>query len=177
MVLKSHKQFYDEIEGKHAMAKPIILQAGEGEKRWFYGGGVHTWKVTPDDLGSFFLFEDEMTEGKVTPWHAHPTSDELAYLIDGEVELKIRDQEARVSSGGMWSVPRGTPHAFMVVSSTARILSLQAPGEAGRFYWEAAEPFVEGADQGVDFERLAEVAASTGATKILGPPPFLPAAH
>ena len=155
------------------MTKAIIRQAGEGERRWFSGGGIQTWKVTPDDgNGSFFLFEDEMTQGKMTPWHAHPTSDELAYLLEGAVDLKIADTEARVEAGGMWMVPRGTPHAFTVVSPTARILALQSPGESGRFYWDASEPLDESAAQAVDFDRIREVAESTGATKVLGPPPF-----
>ena len=155
------------------MATPIIRAAGEGQRRWFYGGGIHTWKVTEADSdGAFFLLEDEMTEGKMTPWHEHPDSDELSYLLEGAVDLKIGDGDVeRVTAGGMWMVPRSTPHAFTVVSATARLLALQAPGASGRFYWDASEPL--GDTEGpVDFARIGEAAASTGATVVLGPPPF-----
>src|SRR5438874_5492452 len=27
-------------------ARPVVRQDGEGERLWFYGGGVHTWKAT-----------------------------------------------------------------------------------------------------------------------------------
>ena len=33
------------------MATATIKAAGEGERRWFYGGGTHTWKVTEADSG------------------------------------------------------------------------------------------------------------------------------
>jgi hypothetical protein len=51
----------------------IVRADGEGEKLWFYGGGVHTWKATSDETGgAFLLFEDVMSKGKVTPLHLHP---------------------------------------------------------------------------------------------------------
>jgi quercetin dioxygenase-like cupin family protein len=154
------------------MATPIIRQAGEGERRWFYGGGVHTWKVRDTDSdGSFFLFEDVMTQGKTTPWHCHPDSDELGYLLEGEIDVKIGDEQRRVSTGGMWMTPRGTPHALVVVSPTARILAFQTPGASAAFYWDASEPATD-EDGAVDFDRIKAVAKSTGATTVLGPPPF-----
>src|SRR5205814_7370909 len=123
------------------MTAAIIQGAGEGERRWFYGGGVHTWKVTDaQSNGSFFLFEDELTQGKMTPWHCHPDSDETIYLLEGEVDLNIDGSEQRVSRGGMWFVPRGVSHAFMVVSPTARLLAFQTPGASASFYWNASEP-------------------------------------
>lgn len=156
------------------MATPTIKAAGEGPRRWFYGGGTHTWKVTGDDSdGAISVFEDVMASGKSTPWHAHPESDEVTYLIDGECLVRVGDDERIVSSGGTWFVPRGVEHAFTVRSPTARILAVQTPGTAGRFYWEASEP--AGDEEGeLDFARLGEVARSTGVTTVLGPPPFGP---
>jgi hypothetical protein len=56
---------------------PIIRDAADGERRWFYGGGVHTWKATSEETnGAFLLFEDSMDRGKATPLHTHPDSDE-----------------------------------------------------------------------------------------------------
>jgi len=153
-------------------ATPVIRGAGEGDRRWFYGGGFHTWKVTEADSGgAFFLFEDELTEGKTTPWHCHPECDETIYLLEGQVDVNIDGRERRVSAGGMWMTPRGVPHAFVVVSPTARLLAFQTPGSSARFYWDASEP--AGKDAGpVDFDRIRDVAAETGQTAVLGPPPF-----
>jgi quercetin dioxygenase-like cupin family protein len=153
-------------------ATPVIRQAGEGDRRWFFGGGVHTWKVTEAESGgAFMLIEDEMTEGKVTPWHTHPDHDELAVLLEGECIVNIGGNKQRVTSGAIWMTPRGTPHAFAVVSPTARLLALQTPGSAQAFYYGASEPAGD-EDGTVDFDRIGEVAAATGVTQILGPPPF-----
>jgi quercetin dioxygenase-like cupin family protein len=153
-------------------ATPVIKAAGEGERRWFFGGGLHTWKVSEADTGGVFsLFEDEMTQGKMTPWHCHPDSDELIYLLEGECDVNIDGNEQRVSAGGMWMTPRGVSHAFTVVSEKARLLAFQTPGNTGAFYYGASEPAGE-QDGVVDFDRVREVAASTGITNVLGPPPF-----
>lgn len=154
-------------------ATPIIRDAGEGEKRWFYGGGTHTWKVTAEESdGGLFLFEDEMTEGKMTPLHTHPEADELTYVLEGEILMRTGDREQRVAAGGVTMTPRGVPHAFRVISPTARMLTLQTPGRGAAFYWNASEPAASDAEGPVDFAQLQEWAAKTGAVEILGPPPF-----
>ena len=154
------------------MATATIKAEGEGERRWFYGGGTHTWKITEADSGGMVsAFEDDMTQGKNTPWHCHPDSDEVTYLIAGECRVNVDGDERVVEAGGMWFVPRGTHHAFTVLSPTARILALQIPGTAARFYWDASEPAGEG-EGPVDFARIGQVAQATGATTVLGPPPF-----
>jgi quercetin dioxygenase-like cupin family protein len=153
-------------------ATPVIRQAGEGERRWFYGGGFQTWKVTAaESAGAFMVLEDVMTAGKVTPWHEHPDHDELTVLLEGECIVNIGGNKQTVQAGAVWMTPRGTPHAFKVISETARVLALQTPGSAEKFYYGASEP--AGEEEGpVDFDRIREVAAATGVTTVLGPPPF-----
>ena len=65
---------------------PIVRAPGEGDQRSFLGGGLHTWKLLAEDTaGAFFLMEDEMTQGKVTPLHRHPEADETVYVLEGEI--------------------------------------------------------------------------------------------
>src|SRR6478672_6094901 len=81
-------------------AKSVVRRAGDGERRWFYGGGLHTWKVTSEESdGAFFLFEDELTQGKMTPWHCHPDSDEAIYVLEGETRRQHRRQRAATDHG------------------------------------------------------------------------------
>ena len=152
--------------------KTIMLAANEGERRWFYGGGTHLWKVTGEQSnGAISVFEDVMVRGKTTPLHCHPHHDELAYVIEGEILMHTPDGECRLGPGSTLFIPRGTVHAFLVVSDTARILALATPGTADQFFREASVPS-DGAEGPVDFKRIGEVAAKTGCTEILGPPPF-----
>jgi len=154
-------------------ATPVMRSAGQGERRWFCGGGTHTWKVTSEQSdGAFFLFEDELTQGKMTPWHCHPDSDEMVYVLEGEVDVNVDGDQRRIAAGGMWMTPRGVAHAFTVVSPTARLLAFQSPGSAQPFYWDASEPATDEGAGPVDFDRIRSVATATGATNVLGPPPF-----
>jgi hypothetical protein len=43
---------------------PIIRGADEGEKRWFYGGALLTWKASSTETnGAFSLWEASMVRG------------------------------------------------------------------------------------------------------------------
>jgi quercetin dioxygenase-like cupin family protein len=157
-------------------AVPIIRAEGEGEKRWFLGGGTHTWKVTTEESGgAFYLFEDRMVRGKMTPLHRHPDADEMLYVLEGEIQVRIGDREERVGAGGLMMVPRAVPHAFVVTSEVARLLAFQTPGAGEAFYRGASEPAVADAEGPVDFARVKAMATATGATVMMGPPPFAPA--
>lgn len=151
--------------------KPIIRAGGEGEKRWFHGGGIHTWKVTAEETsGSVFVLEDELVRGKVTPLHRHP-HDEIVYVIEGELLHYSGGETRRVERGATILNPRGVEHAFSVVSEKARILVFNAPGAGQAFYSEASEPFT-GTEGRVDFSKIGAAAKATGGTEVLGPPPF-----
>ena len=156
-------------------AVPIIRQQGEGERMWFAGGGVFTWKATAAETGgAFLMFEDRMERGKVTPLHMHPDQDEALYVLDGEIIAHVDDAQHRVGAGGLFFAPRGVPHAFMVASETAHILSVQTPGNGESFYREAGEPATseEQSARPADWPRLRAVAERSNCIEILGPPPF-----
>ena len=146
-----------------------IRQSGEGERLWFCGGGIFTWKVTGAETGgAFFINEVEMDQGKVTPLHLHPDADESFYMLEGEILMHIDGAEATIGEGGLAVFPRGVPHAFMVTSPMARMLGFQNPAAGEAFYRHASET----APTPVDFDRIRAAAEATGAIEILGPPPF-----
>ena len=154
---------------------PIILAAGEGDKQSFLGGGLHTWKLLAEDTdGAFFLFEDVMVRGKTTPLHRHPEADEMVYILEGEVIVNVDGKETRVGAGGMSFVPKGVPHALLVVSETARLLSLHSPAATSQaFYRGASESATDDTSETVDIARLqASAKANPRGIEILGPPPF-----
>jgi quercetin dioxygenase-like cupin family protein len=150
--------------------RSIVRNAADAERRWFYGGGVHAWKLShAESGGAFSVFEDELTRGKCTPLHSHDDSDELVYVIDGEIILSLAGEERRVAAGGLTLVQRGTPHALLVVSETARLLVIATSAHTEAFFRAASEPGESGA---VDFGRVREAAVQTGGMVFLGPPPF-----
>jgi quercetin dioxygenase-like cupin family protein len=164
--------------GGAGAARSIVRASEDGERRWFYGGGLHIWKATAEESGgAFLLFEDRMDHGKVTPLHIHPDSDETMIVLDGEIVMHIDGEEHTVSAGGVASAPRGVPHAFMVSGvDGARLLCLHTPGCCQAFYWDAsipADPAEANVGAGpMDMDRVRASAQANGGIEILGPPPF-----
>lgn len=172
MGLESHESWEDMAVKTH-----LIRNAHEAERRWFYGGGLHTWLVRQKEVdGDFLLFEDEVEPGKCTPLHTHPQAEETFYLLAGSMLLHVDGTEAELRAGGVAVIPREMPHAFLAGSDGARMLCLHTPGGGEDFYRTASEPVRAGepAPQ-VDFDRVKEAALATGTMKVVGPPPFQPA--
>ena len=150
----------------------VVRNQDDGELRWFAGGGVHRWLATSDETaGAFLLFEDSMEGGKATPLHTHPTA-ESVYVLEGSILLQIDGVDHPLSAGSFATAPQGVPHAFMVTSSSAKLLFLHtpAPAECQAFYWDASEPL--GPGRNVDFSVVRAAAERTGGMTLLGPPPF-----
>jgi quercetin dioxygenase-like cupin family protein len=156
-------------------AVSIVRADGEGERLRFLGGGVLTMKATAEETGgAFLLFEDLMSQGKTTPLHTHANEDETLYVLEGELLVHIDGVDHPVGPRGIAVAPRGVPHAFLVTSATARVLTLLTPGSAEAFYRGASEPAGDDANGSgpVDFDRVRASAESSGGMQLLGPPPF-----
>jgi quercetin dioxygenase-like cupin family protein len=148
---------------------PVVRRAGEGEKRWFFGGGVFTWKLNSSNQ-DISLIEVDMVQGKWTPIHTHPVSESM-WVLDGQIQYRINDDEYDIGPGDFVMVPAGVPHAFIVTSQRAKVLGIQPTCECEPFYQGASEP-LEGSACIVDFTRIAQSAQDNGGIEIVGPPPF-----
>lgn len=156
-------------------AVSIVRADGEGEHRRFWGGGLLTMKASAEETGgAFLLFEDLMAQGKTTPLHLHTNEDEALYVLEGEILVHIDGTDHPVGPNGLAVAPRGVPHAFLVTSPTARVLTLLTPGSAEAFYRGASEPATADTDPSgpVDFARVREAAERSGGMQVIGPPPF-----
>ena len=124
--------------------------------------------------GSFLLFDDSMAQGKTTPLHIHANEDEGLYVLEGELVVHIDGTDHHVGPQGFAMAPRGVPHAFLVTSPTARVLTLLTPGSAEGFYRGASEPADADSDPAgpVDFGRVQAAAIQAGGMHVVGPPPF-----
>ena len=156
-----------------ASTQTLVRNSESADRRWFAGGGVHTWLATSDDTGgAFFLCEMEMAQGKATPLHTHPV-DETLIVLDGELIVHLDGVDHRVRGGGLAIAPAGVPHAFLVSSGPARMLCLHTPGSCEAFYLGASDPIDGDTTTGVvDFDRIAASARDNGGIELLGPPPF-----
>jgi quercetin dioxygenase-like cupin family protein len=156
-------------------AGTIIRGEAEGERLWFAGGGLWTMKATSEETdGAFSLWEDQMARGKTTPLHTHPNVDETIIVLEGEILIYADGSEHRVGPRGVAVALRGVPHAFMVTSESALILTLQTPGSGEAFYRDASEPATAETDPArTDFDRVRAAAERhPDLMQILGPTPF-----
>jgi len=152
-------------------AAAVVRRAGEGDKHWFAGGGVWTWKAGSADAdGDLSVVEIEMDGGKRTPLHTHPIAESL-WVLEGSLRYHIDGDEFGLGAGDFVLVPRDVPHAFLVVSDRARILTIQPSCACEAFYLGASEP-LSGSTREIDFARIAQSGAANGGITLLGPPPF-----
>ena len=125
-----------------ATDSPVVRADADGERRWFYGGGEHTWKVHAYETdGAFFLFEDRMEQGKMTPLHTHPDSDETMFMLEGEILMHLDGREEAGRRQAAWqSRCADFPTLSWCLPPAARMLCRHTPGCCEAFYWGASVP-------------------------------------
>jgi quercetin dioxygenase-like cupin family protein len=155
----------------------IIRADGEGDAIWF-NNDLFTFKATSHETGNAFtLFEERSQRGKVTPLHLHPNADETFWVIEGEIRVYVDGAERTVEQGGVASVPRGMPHALMVTSELACILTIVTPGckELEMFFRDVGVPATQRTlppSVPLPLEKIRAAALRHSSVVILGPPPF-----
>ena len=82
--------------------------------------------------GSVFMFEEVLPPGTKSTFHLHHDSDEVAYVLAGEVTFKIGDEVTVGGPGACAFMPHAVPHAWKSTSAeTGRVLFLYTPAKAG----------------------------------------------
>lgn len=159
------------------MTNPIsaTTQQEEVDSVWF-GGGLITFKVTSEQSGErLVLVEHAAGRGKTTPLHLHEEHDETVYVLEGELLLHIDGVEKSAAPGDCIFIPRGKPHAFLVVSEMERSLWMVTPGGTMEQFYRQAGEVASGQTlppTKIDIAHLRAVGEGTGAMKVIGPPPF-----
>jgi quercetin dioxygenase-like cupin family protein len=82
--------------------------------------------------GSIMLFEETIPAGTKSWFHLHRDSDEVAYVLTGEITFKIGDEVTVGVAGSCAFMPRGVQHAWKNSGTeTAKVLFLYTPAGAG----------------------------------------------
>jgi len=81
---------------------------------------------------SIMMFEETIPAGTKSTFHLHHDSDEVAYVLSGEITFKIGDEVTVGGPGACAFMPRGVPHAWKSTGAeTGRVLFLYTPAKAG----------------------------------------------
>jgi mannose-6-phosphate isomerase-like protein (cupin superfamily) len=78
------------------------------------------------------VFEETVPPGTKSTLHLHHDSDELAYVLEGEITFLIGDEVTVGGPGTCAFMPRDVPHARKSTGAdTGRALFLYTPAKAG----------------------------------------------
>src|SRR5258708_18850213 len=107
-------------------AKGFVIPPAGGSVLSMAPGRSAALKLLGRDTGdSIMLFEETAPAGTETTFHLHRDSDEVAYVLSGEITFKIGDEITVVGPGTYAFLPRGGPHAWRNTGTeTARLLFL-----------------------------------------------------
>ena len=107
-----------------AKARPLVAHAESAPAYWNNGVLCSVLADSSNTDGSYTLFEELCPGGLNVPAHVHLYSDEVFYMLDGEIEFMAGGIRTVASQGTLVFVPKGTVHAFKVRSERARLLNL-----------------------------------------------------
>jgi quercetin dioxygenase-like cupin family protein len=116
----------------------IVIQPEQGPLSSFTPGRAIVLKLlsgATDD--SIMLFEETVPAGTKSTLHLHHESDEVAYVLSGEVTFMIGNEVTVGGPGTCAFMPRGVPHAWKSTGAeTGCVLFLYTPAKAGGFIEE-----------------------------------------
>ena len=115
--------------------EPIILRAGEGQD-------VRLGRIIlhgSDTDGRLCMIDMKARPGVVVPNHVHRDAEELFYMLEGELLVKVGADELTVGPGDLIVVPRGVVHAHRNRADVpTRWLTLFSPSGTEGYFAERA---------------------------------------
>jgi quercetin dioxygenase-like cupin family protein len=148
-------------------AKGFVVRAGQGPVWKMAPGRSAALKMQSGETGeSVMMFEETAPVGTVTNFHIHHESDEMAYVLSGEITFKIGDQVTVGGPGTCAFMPRDVAHAWKSTGTEpGRVLFIYTPAEAGKAFEELQQlQYPVGSTAAPVFKRHG--------TESVGPPPF-----
>ena len=124
-----------------------------------------------DTGGEFALFESSGHRGHTAPAHRHLHASETFIVLDGDLLIQVGDEQRVAGAGDTAVLPRGLPHTFVVLSPSARYMTLHTPAGFDDFVHAVSDLAAGG--EAPDRAALVAAAAAHG-IEILGPGLALP---
>jgi quercetin dioxygenase-like cupin family protein len=149
-------------------ATGIVIPAGGGKHLdGASPGRFFDLKLVGKETGdSVMLFEETLPAGTKSLYHLHRDSDEVAWVVAGEITFRIGDETSVGGPGTCAFMPRNIPHAWKNSGSdTARVVFLYTPAAAGGYIEELLQHRPQNAEE-------TEALTDRHHWEILGPNPL-----
>jgi quercetin dioxygenase-like cupin family protein len=118
----------------------FLVPPGGGERIVNPLGGEIVFKVRgAHSGGTLTVFEAANATGQGPPLHVHSLLDEVIYVVEGTIRVRLDDSVEQAAAGACVFIPRATPHTWSVRSDgSARMLVVVAPAGLEQFFESTA---------------------------------------
>lgn len=117
------------------LQQPVMIPPGSGRVLKFLG---ITHKLTGvQNGGAYYLCEAEFGPESGSPLHIHHYEDEVMYVLQGAIDIRLDNAILRAPVGGIVHLPKKIPHALHNPLKTAlRIMVCAIPGGLENYFDE-----------------------------------------
>jgi len=123
--------------------KPFVVPPGSGKVLKLVG--VTHKLISQQTGGGYYLFESEFDPQSGNRLHVHTYEDEVVYVMQGAIQIRLGDGALEASEGGVAHLPKSIPHAlYNPLKVPLRILALAIPGGMERFFDELESALQDG---------------------------------
>jgi quercetin dioxygenase-like cupin family protein len=135
--------------------QPIIVPPESGKVLKFLGV---THKLTPQQTDSgYYLFEFEFDPESGNSLHVHQYEDEVVYVIEGAIEIRLDNETLQATNGGIVHLPKQISHAlYNPLKTTSRYLGMAVPGGMENFFDELSAAQEAGALDDATHKRISQ---------------------
>jgi quercetin dioxygenase-like cupin family protein len=120
-------------------AKAVIRMPGEG-KEIALAGKPLVFLVTGQDTRHTSMFDWTLPAGFSTGLHVHRVQEETFYVLEGECQWQIGEQQIRATPGTYVFIPPGVPHNIANASDKpARMIMTVSPPGHEHYFEELAK--------------------------------------
>lgn len=110
--------------------------------RRYQGGNLSTIIHPQQTRNQFALIEFQLPTGAEPPPHIHHMEDETFYVLEGRLSVTVGNETTILEAGAGLFAPRGIPHSFRILTSTARFLNLISPGNLWQYFMDFSSPLL-----------------------------------
>ena len=106
--------------------------------------------------GSCYLFESTFEPETGNRLHVHGREDEIAYVLEGTLEVRLPGERRSLDAGGVARLPKGLPHAIRnPLKTPSRYLFIAVPGGLDLWFDAVAEANRDGLLDDAMFRKLS----------------------
>jgi quercetin dioxygenase-like cupin family protein len=110
-----------------------IVAPGEGRTL----PGILFKVAAHEAAGAFSIVEHPYPPGVLIPPHVHDAADQVTYVIEGEIGVRVGDDVFQAAAGAYVIKPSGIPHThWNAASHPARVMEITTPGGFETFFDE-----------------------------------------